>query len=423
MSDASQTKLAYRDENIWGETPSAQSPFRAGREFRFTSESLNFNKETANSEEIRDDRNISDIIQVSAESAGDVNIEASFGSHDPLIEGAMFDNFESALDLNQPLVSPFDNVTVTVTANVTSPIQDSVGTISVPVVSPQRFKAVRVGSWVYLTGSGSPDVDGYYLVTANDGSSLSVSPSPPVSTSGLFRVRASGIRNGTTFKSFLIEKEFRDVTQFFAFTGMRVGVWTLTIAPGAILSGNFSFQGETVLRAAVSQFAGTSPAVDPLLSTTDVLNSVDNISNILINGLDQSASLCFTEISFNMDNQLRPNPCIGQLENNDIGAGQALISGTLISYFENAALYDQFKNHTDVRLSFVATDLAGNSYLFFFPNFKITTAEVVAGGNNTDVLASFEFTCRRDPTFGFAFGLNRFATSPSILLPATADQV
>ena len=421
MSDASQTKLSFRDEEIWGEDPTAPSPNRAGREFRFTSETLNFNQETAVSEEIRDDRNISDIIRVAAESAGDVNIEASFGSHDPLIEGAMFDNWETAVDVNVP-ESPGQNATVTVTANVTSPLQDSTGTVSIPAASPDFFAPIRVGSFIQLSGSGSPDVDGFYLVTAKPSvGNLTVQPSPPVSTSGLIRVRASGIRNGTIFKSFLIEKEFRDVAEFFAFSGMRVGVWALTIAPGAILSGNFGFQGETVVTSAASIFS-TSPNVEPLISATDVFNAVDNIGNVLVNGIDQSASLCFTEISFSLDNQLRPQPCIGQLENNDIGAGQVQITGTLVSYFENRQLYDQFRAFTNVRLSFTATDLAGNTYLFFFPNFKLTTGEVVAGGNNTDVLASFEFTARRDPTFGFAMGVNRFAVSRANLLPGTADQ-
>jgi hypothetical protein len=421
MSDASQTKLSFRDEDIWGEDPTLVSPNRAGREFRFTSESLNFNQETAVSEEIRDDRNISDIVRVSAESAGDVNIESSFGSHDPLIEGAMFDNWEAAVDVNEG-TSPGDNATVTVTANITSPLSASTGTISIPSASPDFFAPVRVGSFVQLSGSGSPDVDGFYLVTAKPAiGNLTVQPSPPVSTSGAFRVRSSGIRNGIIFKSFLIEKEFRDVAQFFAFSGMRVGVWAETIAPGAILTGNFGFQGETVVTAQASIFS-SSPTVESLIATNDVFNAVDNIDNVLINGVDQSATLCFTEISFSLDNQLRALPCIGQLENFDIGAGQVAVTGTLVSYFENLLLYNQFRNFTNVRLSFTATDLNGNTYLYFFPNFKLTSGEVIAGGNNTDVLASFEYTVRRDPTFGFAMGVNRFANTRSELLPGTADQ-
>lgn len=417
MSDASQTKLSYRDEDVWGEDPTTPSPQGDGREFRFTGESLNFNVETANSEEIRDDRNISSIIRVAAESNGEVNIESSFGSHDQLLTGAFFDNWDGPIDINPP-ESP--EIVVTVTAGGLSPFASSTGTIAIAPSSPDRLLAARVGDFVEMSNTGSPDISGFFLITAKPSpGTLTVQPSPASSQTGAFRLRISGIRNGTIFKSFLVEKEFRDVGQFFLFSGMRVGTWSHNIAPGTIVTGALSFQGETVLEAQGTIWPG-SPAVLPV-TATEVLNAVDNISNILINGAP-AVGVNFTEIAFTMDNQLRPNPAIGSLANVQIGAGQVQVSGTIASYFLNLNLYTQFRQFTTVRLSFVATDIAGNSYLYFFPAFKLTTGEVVAGGNNTDVFATFEFTAFRDPTLGFAIGLNRFPEALSTLLPATADQ-
>lgn len=417
MSDASQAKLSFRDEDVWGEAFTDPSPQRDGREFRFTSESLNFNVETANSEEIRADRNISSIIRVAAESNGEVNIESSFGSHDPILDAVFFDNWNPLVDINAP-ESP--EVTVTVTAAITSPFADSTGTIAIPAASPDRFAGIRLGSWVELSNTGSPDISGFFLVTAKPSpGSLTVQPSPASSQAGAFRVRNSDIRNGTIFKSMVLEKELRDVGQFFAFTGMRAGTWSQNISPGAIVTGGVTFQGKSVFEAQATVFPN-SPAVLPV-SATEVLNAVDNISNILINGA-APVGVNFTEVAFTMDNQLRPNAAIGSLDNVQIGAGQVQVSGTIGSYFLNLNLYNQFRNFTTVRLSFVATDIDGNSYLYFFPAFKLTTGEVVAGGNNTDVFANFEFTAFRDPTFGFAIGLNRFPELAATLLPATADQ-
>ena len=56
MSDSSSTQLFYRQENVWGEDPTLQSPMLPLRELRFTDESLNFAAQTAVSEEIRSDR-------------------------------------------------------------------------------------------------------------------------------------------------------------------------------------------------------------------------------------------------------------------------------------------------------------------------------------------------------------------------------
>jgi len=419
MSDASQTKLSFRDEVAWGEDPAAPSPQVALREFRFTSETLNFNQETANSEEIRDDRNISNIIRVAAESSGDVNIETSFGSHDPLLEGAFFNNWSTAVDVNDPNVSPLATDAITITANVTSPVSASTGTMT-NAGSPDGLLNLQVGAFFQISNSqSSPTNDGFYRVVSNAAGTVTFTPSTPASeTNSLVRIRSSFISNGTVFKSFLIEKEFRDVAQFFAFTGMRVGAWAQNIAPGSILNGSLSFQGEIVVDAAAS-VSNTSPAVLPT-NTTEVFNAVDHVSNVKINDAAQ-VGVNFTEIAFSVDNQLRPQPAIGSLANVEIGSGQVLASGTFTSYFQNKTLYDQFRQFTNVSLSFVVS-IGGNSYVYHFPSFKLTTGEVVAGGNNQDVLAQFGFTAQRDATLGYTIGLSRIASNSSILLPATASQ-
>lgn len=420
MSDASQAKLSFRDELTWGEAvATVASPIKTAREFRFTSEGLTFNHEAERSNEIRSDRNTVGMVRVAASAAGPVNIEASFGSHDPLLEGAFYNNWDTLIDINNPNASPFDNRTVTVTANVTSPIQDSTGTISV-AGSPNGLLNAVVGHHIEISGSGSPDVDGFYLVTANTAGSLTVQPSPSVSTSGTMRVRQSGIHNSTVAKSFLIEKELQDVSEFFAFTGQRVESWALNVTPGSILTGVLNFRGKEVFEAGSTVWV-TSPLVAPLPVTTDVLNSVDNIGNIQIDGVTPSG-VNFTEVSLEINNNLRDQPAIGSLFNVGVGAGTVAVTGTIVSYFLNRNLYTSFRNFSDVKFSFTATDAAGNTYLFFFPKMKITSGEVVAGGNNQDVLANFSFEAILDATLGFAFALNRFPTAASTLLPATASQ-
>jgi hypothetical protein len=114
-----------------------------------------------------------------------------------------------------------------------------------------------------------------------------------------------------------------------------------------------------------------------------------------------------------LEDALRTQPCIGQLENSGIGIGRIQVTGSLIAYFENRTFFERYLNFDTTALSFTAT-LGGNTYLFDFPSFKFTGGEVVAGGNDQDVLASMEFTAKRDPTLDFTIGMNRFGDIPAI---------
>ena len=97
MSDSSSTQLFYRPENQWGEDPTLASPLAPLRELRFTNESLNYAAQTVVSEEIRSDRQVSDIIRTGIESGGDVGIELSFGAFDDLFEGMLYNDWTCLL--------------------------------------------------------------------------------------------------------------------------------------------------------------------------------------------------------------------------------------------------------------------------------------------------------------------------------------
>lgn len=409
MSDASSTQLFYRPENVWGEEPSAHSPQQPLRELRFTQESLNFTANTEVSEEIRSDRQVSDIIRTGIETGGDVGIELSFGAHDDLFEGALYNDWTSVKDSNT--VSPLANNFVV----AGSPDGTTISFGSPDEGSQAFLNSLTVGAFIELTESVlSPSNDGYYRVTANSGAgSITVSPALPSIGADTFRIRESHLRNGTTLKSFLLEKAFTDVTEFISFTGMRVGTWELNIATGSILNGSFSFQGENAAAAGTSVIAGLVSPETQEVAANDVFNAIDNVGNVLIDGA-VDPDVCFTEVSFSVENNLRFQPCVGQLESSGIGVGRTQVSGTLSAYFVNRNFYERYLNFTTTSLSFTVT-LGGNTYLFDFPSFKFTNGEVVAGGNDQDVLVEMEFTAKRDPTLGFTMGVNRFGTVPALV--------
>lgn len=82
MSDASRTRLLIRPETAWAENPPANAPTTR---LRFTGENLGIRKTTVLSDEIRSDRQRTDMPLVGIDAAGDINMEAIYGAEFDLI--------------------------------------------------------------------------------------------------------------------------------------------------------------------------------------------------------------------------------------------------------------------------------------------------------------------------------------------------
>ena len=91
MSDSNRVGLRYIEEVTWNTLPG--TPTMAP--IRFTGESLVPNVENITSEEIRSDRMVTDLIQVSRSNTGGFDFELSDGTFDTLLEGALFDDWNT----------------------------------------------------------------------------------------------------------------------------------------------------------------------------------------------------------------------------------------------------------------------------------------------------------------------------------------
>jgi hypothetical protein len=81
-SNRARLRLLKEDDHAWGATPATGR----AREVRYTGSTINANKQTVASDEIRADRMVSDHVETGANSAGDIQVEFSAGSHDDLME-------------------------------------------------------------------------------------------------------------------------------------------------------------------------------------------------------------------------------------------------------------------------------------------------------------------------------------------------
>ena len=84
MSDTNLVSVAIAAESTFGTAPTTGYKF-----LRYTGESLQFNINNTQSAEIRNDRNVSDMVRTDASVSGDLNFELTFGTFDDLLEGVM----------------------------------------------------------------------------------------------------------------------------------------------------------------------------------------------------------------------------------------------------------------------------------------------------------------------------------------------
>ena len=397
-ADSSSAQLYMAEEECWGANPLTVSPRPALTAVRFTGESLVHNQTFITTNEIRSDAQISDTVRTGVGATGDINFELSYGTFDRFFEGGLRNDWTDELDINSGS-SPDNPQTVT----IASPLNQL--TVA---GSPSPLVLAAVGRWIYVTGSTtSPSNNGFYRITANDGDgTVTVTPSFAAPESGTnLRIRGSHLRNGVTKKSYVIEKRFTDLSpiEVLYYTGMRVGGVSLEITPGQILTGSLSFLGKRGFAANTS--IGVSEAEAP---GGDVANAVENIGDIFLDDAALDADL--TSLSFEVNNNTRDKPAVGNLGNIDIGLGRFNTNGNITMYFSSRVLYDKFLAATAHQFSFSLT-IGSDAYMFNFPSIKFTSGAILAEGNDGDVVANMDFQARRDPTLGFTFSLDRFSNA------------
>lgn len=365
-------------ESTWGVTPS--NPALAA--VRFTSEGLNYNAEFITSEEIRADRMTPDTIQVSSSAGGEINGEWSYGTYDDFIQAALYGTWATSGTVLGPAT------TIAIVKTPGSPntwaITDSANGLA--------SRGWTVGQFIRVTGFPVAGTFFAEILTIAAGS-VSIAPMSNVSSESagpsVTITPMNFVRNGTTKRSFTIQKAFTDLAtpELWNFTGSRISTWSLELATGSILTTTFGVLAKDA-NMTETQFPG---ATLPAANTNTVLNAVDNIASIVFDGDPGGSTFYFNSLSIELDNALRGQEAVGTLGFIGVEAGRLSLTGSIELYFENSSLFDKFRAATAISLSFLARDAAGNSYVVTIPRAKFTSMEIVAGGNDQDIFAAAEF--------------------------------
>ncbi len=378
QGEANRVSLKLSKETVWGETPSTPTMLV----LPYTSESLIHDKRVKQSDVLRSDRMKDAQVQVGFNGGGDVNFELRFGDFDNILEVALASTYTSQTTTGAGTSNNFA-------------FAASGGGVQV-ITGPSNWTTnYNVGAWVRVKAAANGANNGVFKVTAKTSTTLTVNNSAGViEANSTAQVITKNLRNGTTKQSFLIEKQYNDLTNnFINYRGMRVDGLSLNVTSEEIVTGTVRFVGQKGVIATSTVAGGTTAA-----SSNDSMTASINVGSV--NEAGASLTTAIKSLSFDLDNNTRTLTGVGSASAIGINMGSLKVTGKLEAYFEDQALLTKMFNHSSSSLDFRLTDTAGNVMVFTFGQLRYT-GNPVNSGIDTDVMLPLAFSCERETVNNF----------------------
>lgn len=411
-SSSSYAQLRYKPEATYGVAPTG-----APINLRMTGESLDFAIQNVTSNEIRSDRQTTDLIQTGFSVNGGFNFEFSHTEYDPFIEATLQGAWAhygtgvgAALGQNAATFSASINSTAnTITVGVALSGNDAFNAANVGLQPGSWFRIIAptddAHNAVCRASAVTNTTITVDMVIKTDGTTGTSIPGTGTRAAVNTKLSSSRLSNGTTRRSFAMEKDLTDIKQRFAYNGLIAGKWSMNFAAGEIVTGSFDFLGSTSVRnnGAASYFPGATFDGNQQINnavasqTFDVMNAISGVGGLLENGAALTGTF-IKSLKFDVDNALRGQTAIGYRGFADVVAGTLAVSGEAEVYLADGSMYDKYVNNTASSILWLARDGAGNGYVIQFPKIKYGGAKVMAGGKDQDMMLSMPFTALLDPT-------------------------
>jgi hypothetical protein len=393
LAVSNRAALRYLQETNFG-VIAASGPNTA---IRFTGEGINFGINKDRSKEIRSDRSVADLFSVAADVNGPARFELSYREYDAWLEAVFQGTWGvyGTAGIGTAFSGTFTSTTITAGAAPTG---------------SSAFTTLAKGQWFRLNAPAQPDDGKWFMVSrsvAPTSTVLTVDTLTPLAGTGSgiagCTLATSRLTNGTTQRSFTIERQLLDVGQYFAYRGCVFNKLSLSFKAGAAVGGSFDVMGKDALRNTATNLPGGTTASQ----TYDVMNSVNNVGNIYEGGA-ALANTFVQSLDLMIDNNLRGQKAIGTLGNAGIASGTQVVTGKVQIYLADGTLYDKFINNTASSLTVRVADGSGNGYAVTLPKTRYTNVSIAAGSIDTDVMLSADVQAVVDPTTSQVIFLDRF---------------
>lgn len=349
-----------------------------GQTLRRVSSSMSLSKDTFQSEEVRNDRQIADFRHGVRRAQGDVAGELSAGTWGDFFQALFRGTWAAAPAALAP-------------ATITSVAADAVASTLTLTAGDAQALGLRIGQVIRLSGGLAANNARNFLITSmtgTQGRTLGVFPAPTTmsaNTGVTITVAGRRIINpsaGFVPRKLALEIYQDDLDIARLFTECRVNSMAMGLPPNGMATINFGMTGRNmqVLSAAQAPFltGPADPNLNPILASPNGLVMVNGVASGVLTGLDLSVDLA-----------VEANPVVGQNFVPDIILGRFNMTGTMTAYFENADLLNYFLNETEIGLLAYLTgsnDAAASAMSVYLPRIKVSNADVPTTGEGGQMI-------------------------------------
>lgn len=379
-ASADRVQLAYAAEDTFGDVSNSTPRF-----VRMQSESLNFDLTKETDKELNATAEQTSSTTVGAQAGGDVKVHMQYAEYDPWF-AALLRSAWTEYGTNG------------VGAAFTADFAANSITADVAPVGPSAFTTLQPGQWFQVVAPGDAN-DGKLLrassTVAPTATVIELDPNTPAIVSADVvgvTLSSSRLKNAVSLTSFSLERQIAEVGQFFTYRGCMPSKFSIELASRALTDGTFTFIGKDLIPPTATTNLNGAPTAS---NTYDIQNGVKGVGQIWEGGAPLAGTK-IKRVSLDIDSGLRAQDALGELGLAGVGIGTFVVKGTLEVYFANGALFDKYLNDTYTSISFSTKDADGNGYVITLPRVQLTNGKVVAGGRNTDLMATFEYTAYRD---------------------------
>lgn len=350
----SQHAVNFIAESVYGTTP--ENPTFAA--IRNTSCSLNLTKDALTSKEIVSSRRVRSMVTGAKKIGGDLGIELCYGAHDTILEALLMGTWAAKATKTATTlacVASGNKITDSGNGFLTAGFEAG-DVVSVAGFTTSANNTTR--ATIATCAAGEITFTGTYGDAIEDeaaGDSVTIT------------CLSQQIKDGTTRRSFTIERFFDDLDVYWRFTGCEFDKLSMSIKANAIAEGSLSVIGQNMS-------TGTAILTGATYGDPNSTTPIPSFLGVMKEGGSVTAAV--TELSFNFENGLDPQFVIGSQICADASTKEFKVTGQMTARFEDGTLFNKFVNETESSMQLTLPDAAGNIMTIIFPRVKYTGGSV-----------------------------------------------